>query len=187
MSSQLPRITRDQLRKVFPDDRSLREFEKVLNKIQDIIDNTSDITTLFSDVSTNTSNIATNASNIATKVSKTGDTMTGQLKGITPVSNEDFTRKDYVDGNDIGIGQTWQNVIGSRAASTTYQNTTSKPIYVAIGATGTTVPVEVSADAVTWIQVGATGSSSSNTFVVPKDYRYRINGSTTISYWAELR
>ena len=30
-------------------------------------------------------------------VQKAGDTMTGQLKGITPVSAEDLTRKDYVD------------------------------------------------------------------------------------------
>ncbi len=31
-------------------------------------------------------------------VSNTGGTLTGQLKGITPVANEDLTRKDYVDG-----------------------------------------------------------------------------------------
>lgn len=31
------------------------------------------------------------------RVAKSGDTMTGQLKGITPVSADDLTRKDYVD------------------------------------------------------------------------------------------
>ncbi len=31
-----------------------------------------------------------------------GDTMTGQLKGITPVSVDDMTRKDYVDGEVSG-------------------------------------------------------------------------------------
>jgi hypothetical protein len=30
-------------------------------------------------------------------VLKSGDTMTGQLKGIAPVNAEDLTRKDYVD------------------------------------------------------------------------------------------
>jgi len=30
-----------------------------------------------------------------------GDTMTGQLKGITPVSIDDMTRKDYVDAADL--------------------------------------------------------------------------------------
>lgn len=53
-------------------------------------------------IDTNTADIATNTADIATntadKVSKAGDTMTGQLKGITPVAAEDLTRKDYVDG-----------------------------------------------------------------------------------------
>lgn len=31
------------------------------------------------------------------KLQKTGDTATGQIKGITPVNPEDFTRKDYTD------------------------------------------------------------------------------------------
>jgi microcystin-dependent protein len=34
----------------------------------------------------------------AAYVNVTGDTMTGQLKGITPVAASDLTRKDYVDG-----------------------------------------------------------------------------------------
>lgn len=32
------------------------------------------------------------------KLALTGGTVTGQIKGITPVSSEDLTRKDYVDG-----------------------------------------------------------------------------------------
>jgi len=36
-------------------------------------------------------------SNITDYVEKAGDTMIGQLKGITPVAAEDLTRKDYVD------------------------------------------------------------------------------------------
>jgi len=36
----------------------------------------------------------------STKLSKAGDTATGQIKGITPVSAADFTRKDYVDDAD---------------------------------------------------------------------------------------
>lgn len=37
-----------------------------------------------------------------TKVSKSGDTMTGQLNGITPVAAANLTRKDYVDGQIRG-------------------------------------------------------------------------------------
>lgn len=35
---------------------------------------------------------------IAGKVNKAGDTMTGQLDGITPIAASNLTRKDYVDG-----------------------------------------------------------------------------------------
>ena len=33
-----------------------------------------------------------------TLLPKAGGTVTGQIKGITPVADEDLTRKDYVDG-----------------------------------------------------------------------------------------
>jgi len=46
----------------------------------------------------------------STKVSRTGDTMTGQLKGITPVSPEDLTRKDYVD-DQIAASATGSDII----------------------------------------------------------------------------
>lgn len=36
------------------------------------------------------------------------------------------------DLKEIGVGQTWQNVTGSRALGITYTNTSGKPIYVAI-------------------------------------------------------
>jgi hypothetical protein len=37
--------------------------------------------------------------------------------------------------NLFAVGQTWQDVIGSRAKRTTYQNTTGKPIVVSISFT----------------------------------------------------
>jgi hypothetical protein len=39
-------------------------------------------------------------SNANTRVLKTGDTMTGQLNGISPVAAENLTRRDYVDTGD---------------------------------------------------------------------------------------
>ena len=36
------------------------------------------------------------------------------------------------DLKEIGVGQTWQNVTGSRVAETTYTNTTGKPIAINI-------------------------------------------------------
>lgn len=90
----------------------------------------------------------------------------------------------------VGIGQTWQNVAGSRAVSTSYQNTTGRPIIVNMVLNGgsTRRYVQVSSDNVTWIDIGSdSGSSTPNSFVVPNNWYYRVNGSTTIDRWAELR
>jgi hypothetical protein len=91
----------------------------------------------------------------------------------------------------IGVGQTWQNVKASRAAGTSYQNTTGKPIMVAISVSNNTAAlVQVSVDNATWVDVGTTASANSNNqFIVPDDYYYRLQstGSPTIDKWAELR
>lgn len=94
----------------------------------------------------------------------------------------------------LGISQTWQNVIGSRAVSTSYQNTTGKPIQVYIDAnssTSTGRPVEVSVDNATWVQVAQTNGSAggfvSSAVIVPNNHYYRVNGTATLKNWAELR
>ena len=45
--------------------------------------------------------ITQNAGDVSLKVNRAGDTMTGQLLGITPVAAADLTRKDYVDAGDL--------------------------------------------------------------------------------------
>lgn len=90
----------------------------------------------------------------------------------------------------IGIGQTWQDVLASRAINTSYQNTTGRPIEVAMVLNGGTNRryVQVSVNNTTWIDVGSdSGSSTPNSFVVPAGWYYRVNGTTTIDRWAELR
>jgi hypothetical protein len=92
--------------------------------------------------------------------------------------------------SDLGWGQTWQDVLASRAVSTSYQNLTSRPIQVAICTNGSTTkrPIQVSVDNTTWIQVGTDSGGEANTsFIVPINWYYRINGSTSLIAWAELR
>ena len=60
----------------------------------EIIINVADATIYFLDENGNVSNINVPQD---TFVKKSGDTMTGQLKGIVPVADEDFTIKIYVD------------------------------------------------------------------------------------------
>lgn len=104
---------------------------------------------------------------------------------MTPLRTEQHTLF-----NDLGWGQTWQNVSGSRAASTSYQNSTSRPIQLAIRlSNGTDRSVEVSEDNASWVQIGTSYSTwwPFTYAVVPVGHYYRVNGSATILNWAELR
>ena len=100
--------------------------------------------------------------------------------------------QDYVGTQALGIGQTWQNVVGSRALGTTYTNSTGRPILVNIvasrsnttGTLGITV-AGVSTGNLTIAQ-NVQGFVSA---VVPNGATYLISGSTltTINAWVELR
>jgi hypothetical protein len=88
----------------------------------------------------------------------------------------------------VGVGQTWQDVSGSRSANTSYQNTTGKPIQWAVhGSSGQ--EAQVSSNGTDWVKVatlGAPGSfETAATPVIPNNYYYRTTGS--FSTWAELR
>jgi hypothetical protein len=91
----------------------------------------------------------------------------------------------------IGVGQTWQDLTASRTYSTSYQNTTGRPISVNLSLdAGANRSVQVSVNNSTWITVGisAGGSKSAISFIVPASWYYRINGSvSTIDAWSELR
>jgi hypothetical protein len=88
----------------------------------------------------------------------------------------------------IGVGQTWQDVSGSRTYSTSYQNTTGRPISVSLTLDSTARNIQVSVDNSTWITVAqSSGSQTSMSFIVPSNWYYRIFGSTSIDVWAELR
>ena len=97
--------------------------------------------------------------------------------------------KAYVDSITIGVNQTWQDMASSRAASTSYQNTTGKPIMVAIknSSLGSGKIAAVSADNSTFITLGVQGSTENSHFyfIVPNNHYYKYTGSFGI--WKELR
>lgn len=80
----------------------------------------------------------------------------------------------------IGVGQTWQDVSGSRAIDTSYQNTTGQPIMVNIQ--GSTA-LNVSTDNTTWLEIG---SSDRSPAIIPNNHYYKGVGGG-ISKWVELR
>jgi len=99
--------------------------------------------------------------------------------------------KAYVDSITIGVNQTWQSMASSRAASTSYQNTTGKPIMVAIKNSnlGAGKQVQVSTDnfASNSVQLGSQGNQENSEFffIVPNNHYYKYTGSFAL--WVELR
>ena len=93
----------------------------------------------------------------------------------------------------VGVGQTWQNVAGSRALSTTYTNSTGKPIMVNVevsggsaGAAGTLVVSGVTVSTYNEASLGGATMCA----IVPDGATYSatMTGATpSIVTWSELR
>lgn len=88
----------------------------------------------------------------------------------------------------LGVSQTWQAPV--RVHSTSYQNTTGKPIQIAarmFEASGAR-EFQVSSDNATWISVLVFQGTAETVFaVIPDTWYYRINSNCTITFWRELR
>ena len=90
----------------------------------------------------------------------------------------------------IGEGQTWQSV--SRSTNTNYQNTTGRPIMVAISCTGNGNNIYVGATTSSLINIANNNASGSGpyeqfhvSFIVPAGHWYQVTGA--LSIWVELR
>jgi hypothetical protein len=90
--------------------------------------------------------------------------------------------------SSMGYGQTWQDVTGSRTFSTTYYNTTGKPITVAISASVSVSNINCIVGGVTLSSGQPTSSNiEAQTFIVPPSSSYSITYAGTMNIWAELR
>jgi len=138
---------------------------------------------------TNGDGVAGNPTIAAVVASKTeAEAGTDNTKLMTPLrTKEAFDNQEQ----QVGVGQTWQDVAGSRVHSTSYQNTTAKPIgvYIRWVANSTTRTLQVSSDNSTWITLDSnpSGQGRSSSFVAPVGYYYRLNGDSTVTHWSELR
>lgn len=92
----------------------------------------------------------------------------------------------------IGVAQTWQDVLASRAANTAYTNTTGKPIQVNIvtqtTSTSNNIQARVGTVIVAEFGITATNNPTTSSFIVPNGDTYRMDvANATILRWAELR
>ena len=118
-----------------------------------------------------------NAADVINKVST--------LVAITPKNASDISIS-----TDIGISQTWKNVIGSRSLGVNYTNFTNKPIMISFGlieidnSRNLTAIVDGVTVAMLSIKVNWSQTKTAS-FIVPPNSSYRIEGNL-ISLWAEL-
>ena len=117
------------------------------------------------------------------------NTGTGTTESLVSPAKLADAISTYFNANSVGYGQTWQNLGGSRSANTSYRNTTSRPIQVAITAShgGS---VQVSTNGSTWVIIqnamGIFGQSRNTIgFIVPINHYYKI--TSNFEHWAELR
>ena len=93
----------------------------------------------------------------------------------------------------VGVGQSWQDMSGSRTYDTVYQNFTGRPIQVSItaDATGPSRFLQASTDAVTWVNVCGIPENGVDwvtvTAIIPHGHAYRVLGSCAFFGWGELR
>jgi hypothetical protein len=92
--------------------------------------------------------------------------------------------------SSLGYGQIWQVLTGSRAYSTTYYNTTGKPILVSVqGNTGSVETTTFVVDGVTvcdYLSNTPGGDNPSMQIIVPSGSSYSATG-ISLRTWSELR
>ena len=127
--------------------------------------------------------------------------MTVTINGSTGVNigagNLTFPDDTTQSSSPIGVGQTWQNVTGSRSYSTTYTNSTGKPILVSVIGNGvgtvdfgTTLTLTISGIAVLSNSSMNRGSAYATGVngIVPAGATYSVTANNgSLNTWAELR
>lgn len=95
--------------------------------------------------------------------------------------------------NAFGVGQSWQNVTGSRSLNTTYTNTTTRPIVVCVvnmyGESADPLEVFINGSLLMSVDKGFGNITSDTTFIVPPNSTYRVTKAVfpNIQSWSELR
>jgi hypothetical protein len=120
----------------------------------------------------------------------TWETGTGTTESLVSPAKVAASATEVVGDYAIGVGQTWTDFSSSgRAANTSYQNTTGRPIQVATQGASSEGLFQVSVNNSTWITTGNTGTAgafrASQQTIVPNNYYYKQ--LVSFNTWAELR
>lgn len=144
---------------------------------------------------TATTNIP-NGVHLVTSVTSTTIVFTYALTPTGTAGVSSATIKGYMTTNgrveSIGVGQTWQDVTGSRVIGTTYTNTTGKPIMVAITITQTSQGTsKLLVDSIDNQLASTVASGVLNLVAIIRNngtYSVaNVYGGATLNKWMELR
>ena len=111
------------------------------------------------------------------------------VAGVRTQTLQAVTGTVALTGDVIGIGQTWQDVTASRAASTTYTNSTGKPIFISVRLAQDDGTLTLT---VAGLLIGATGTTAGPqnytlTAIVPAGITYSVTTTGGSLFWYELR
>jgi hypothetical protein len=119
-------------------------------------------------------------------------TLPAETGTVLTTANTQIAAKSDV----IGVGQTWQDVTSSRAKTTTYTNSTGRPIQVSVNVNLQGTGQALNSLIVNGLVVGyqtqntagiQSGITSQLTAIVPAGSTYSVTGQGTITSWFELR
>lgn len=127
----------------------------------------------------------------------TWETGTGGVESLVSPAKVAASATEVVGDYALGVGQTWQDVLSSRAVATIYQNNTGRPISVQVlggPSGGGSTHFEVSTDNFSsFVTVGGAKDHDGHSQIggiVPSSHYYRlriISGGFSLQRWAELR
>jgi len=124
------------------------------------------------------------------------DTANGSVEIKSPNVAGDYVvttpaRTCTMAGEDtvIGVGQTWQDVTGSRVSNTTYTNSTGKPIALRINFNQVTTAYFTLGSESEYLLINTPAATVIEYFIIiPNGVSYKIRVSAgSVVLWSELR
>jgi len=134
-----------------------------------------------------------NVDRVLTLPDESGTVLTTAGVPVSAISDGSITSAKLTgDAVPIGVDQTWQNMLASRAMATTYTNSTGKPIavFIRINSGGTVSNTDLTiGGVVAWSNYNGVSQSIQPYGIVPAGATYSIvsGSSQNREFWAELR
>lgn len=117
------------------------------------------------------------------------DNATSTMQVTGNISATNFLGNATTASNAIGVGQTWQDVSGSRSAGTTYTNSTGRSIFISVRLSQDDGTLTLT---VAGLLIGSTGTTAGPqnytlTAIVPAGITYSVTTTGGTLFWYELR